>query len=70
LWCRHSLTAFNTTRLGDRNLHMVNIALVPHWFQHAIGKTKDENVLYSLFAEIMVNEIDLMRAKDPEYRAV
>src|SRR5437016_4671663 len=49
---------------------MVDVALVPERFEHAIGKTKHQHVLHGLFAEIMVDTEDLVLLQDMQHRLV
>src|SRR5438270_13772705 len=44
-------------RVSD--LNMIDIATVPDWLKNGIVESKDQDILYRLFAEIMVNAIDL-----------
>ena len=50
-------------RLGDRHLDAVNVAAVPERLKQGVGEPKHEDVLDRLFAEIMVNAIDLIFVK-------
>src|SRR5205085_1657430 len=45
--------------LGDRDLHMVNIAPVPDWLENAVPEPEHENVLHRFFSKVVINRIDL-----------
>ena len=51
-------------RLGDRHLDVVNETAVPERLKQGVGEPKHEDVLDRLFAEIMVNAIDLFFGED------
>ncbi len=44
---------------GDGDLHMVDVVPVPYGLEEEVGKTKGQYVLDRLFAQVMVNTIDL-----------
>jgi hypothetical protein len=50
--------------LCDGDLYVIDKGAVPDGFDNAVGESKDKNVLDCLFAEIMVNAIDLRFVKD------
>ena len=62
--------AFQTKVFCHRDLNAVDIAAVPDWFKDAVGQTKDQYILYSLFAEVMVDAIDLLFFKNLANQAV
>ena len=37
-------------RLGRRDLHVVDVALIPHWFEEPVGEAEDQQVLDRLLA--------------------
>src|SRR2546423_7242677 len=45
---------------GDRDLHMVNIILVPDRLKDAIAEAEDQNILYGLLAQIVVDAKNLI----------
>src|SRR5688572_13266285 len=45
---------------GNGDLNVINIIPIPERLKDRVGKTRDQNILHSLFAEIMVNTIDLV----------
>ena len=51
--------SFDTDRLGNAELDMIDMLLVPQWLEHAVGKAKGQNILHRLFAEIMIDTIYL-----------
>ena len=44
---------------GNGDLHMVNVLAIPDRLEDAIGKAENQQVLHRLFAEIMVDAVDL-----------
>ena len=53
-------TLFDTQILYCGNLYIVNVITVPKRLEDAIGKTKSQNVLRSLFTQEMVYTVNLM----------
>lgn len=51
---------FHTYCLCSCDLHVVNILPVPDRFEDPVSETECNNVLYSFFAKVMVNPIDLL----------
>ena len=47
---------------GD--LHMIDVVAVPERLEDAIAKTEDQEILHGVFAEIVVDAIDLLLFKD------
>ena len=45
---------------ADIELNVINKILVPQRLEHAVGKTEGKQVLHGLFAEVMINPIDLV----------
>jgi hypothetical protein len=52
--------------LIDGDLHMVDVIAVPDRLEHAVGKTQHQDVLHRLFAEIMIDPVNLVFADDLE----
>jgi hypothetical protein len=50
---------FHAHGFGDGDGHIINVATIPHRLEQRIGKTKCQNVLHRLLAEIMINPKDL-----------
>jgi len=42
-----------------RNLHMVDVVAVPERLEDGIGEAKDHDVLHGLFAQVVVEAVDL-----------
>ncbi len=63
-------TTLDTNCLGIGDLNMVDILPVPQRLKNAIGKPKDEQILYCLFAEVMIDAIDLTLIKNCGQRLV
>src|SRR5688572_676933 len=51
--------AFNPKRFRDCDLNIVDMVAIPKAFKNRIGKSKNEQVLYGLFAEVMVDAVYL-----------
>ena len=47
---------------GRRNLHVAHVIAIPDRLENGVGKSKDEDVLNRLFAQVMVNTVDLILA--------
>ena len=62
--------AFQAEVFRDGDLHVINIAPVPHRFKNAVGQTKNKDILDGFFAEVVVDTIDLFLAEDPGDLAV
>src|SRR5713226_7647113 len=50
--------------LGCGDLHMVDITAIPDRLEDAVGETEDQDILHGLFAEIMVDAVDLALGED------
>ena len=46
-------------RLGDGDLHVVDVAAVPERLEDAVGEAEDQDVLDRLLAEVVVDAVDL-----------
>jgi len=53
-------SAFHTNGFRDGNLDMIDIVLVPDRLQHAISKTEHQHILHCLFAQIVIDAVDLV----------
>ena len=51
---------FHAHGLGHRDLHVVDIAAVPDGLEDSVGETERHNVLHRLFAQIVVDAVDLL----------
>ena len=45
--------------LRDRDLHVIDVIAVPQRLEDRIREAQDHDVLHGLFAEIMVDPVDL-----------
>src|SRR6266850_2029900 len=54
----------HTDGLRRRNLNVVYVVAVPQWLDDVVRKAEDHHVLYGLFAEIMIDAINLMFRKN------
>ena len=52
-------------RLGDGDLHVVDVVAVPQRLEDAVGKAQHHDVLDRLLAEEMVHPIDLRLRRAP-----
>ena len=57
-------------RLGNCDLHFLDVLTVPQRLEDRIGKTENENVLDSFLAEVVIDAIDLVLVQAIEDRAV
>ena len=51
--------SLHADRLGDRNLHVVDVVAVPDRLEDAVGKAKGQDVLNGLLPEVVIDAIDL-----------
>ena len=51
---------FHADRFGHRDLHMINVAAVPDRLENSVGEAERQDVLNSLFAQVMIDAIDLL----------
>ena len=49
--------------LSDGNLHVGHIAPVPHRLEDHVGKPREEDILRGLFAEVVVDAVNLVLAE-------
>ncbi|MNH10907.1 hypothetical protein D3C79_703980 [compost metagenome] len=49
---------------------MIDVVVVPERFEQAVGKAADEDVLHRLFAQVVVDTVDLLFAHDLEQAGV
>ena len=54
---------FHAQRFRRRNLNVVNVAPVPNGFNNRVGEPERHDILHRLFAEIMVNAVNLLFQK-------
>src|SRR5256886_10588574 len=55
---------FYSDRLGDRDLHVVDVLPVPDRLEDPVREPHDEDVLNRLFAEVVIDTEDLILAED------
>src|SRR5439155_14901013 len=49
---------FESHRFSSGDLYIIDVVPVPHRFEQRIAEAEDEDVLYCLFAKIVVNSVD------------
>ena len=49
----------NADVFGHGDLHMIDVFVIPERFEDGVGKPKNEEILNGLFAEIMIDPVDL-----------
>src|SRR5215475_9077578 len=50
--------------LSHRNLHMIDVFLIPQWFENGIGKTHDQEILDGFLAEVVIDTKKLALVDD------
>ncbi len=63
-------TLFNTELLCDGDLDVVHVVAIPDRLEDAVAKSKNEYVLHRLFAEVMIDAIDLLLFDQLEERSI
>ncbi len=61
---------FDAKRFGDGDLHVIDVAAIPHRLEDAVAEPEDHDVLHGLFAEVMVDAVDLVLAHDRGQAAI
>ncbi len=56
--------------LVDGDLHMIDMIAIPDRLEHAIGEAQHQDVLNRLFAEVMIDPIELVFVHDFEQLVV
>ena len=51
--------SFDAERLGDGDLHMIDVRVVPQRLQQDVGETQRHEVLHRLLAEIVIDAEDI-----------
>ena len=54
---------FDADRLGDGELHVVDVARVPQRLPDAVGEAEHQDVLHRLLAEVVIDAIGLIFAQ-------
>ena len=57
-------------RLGHGDLHVVDVVAVPQRLEDGVGEAKDQDVLDRLFAQVVVDAVDLALVEDLVHLAV
>ncbi len=52
-------------RLGDGDLHVVDVAAVPERLEDAVGEAEHQDVLDGLLAQVVVDAVDLVLVEAP-----
>ena len=60
----------NAFGLRHGDLHVINIVAVPDGFKARIGKAEDQHILDRLFAQVMIDTVELLFAHNGEELAV
>jgi hypothetical protein len=55
---------FDSDRLRDRDLHVIDVAVVPERLEKSVAEPEDEDVLDRLLAEIVIDAEDLPLVED------
>ncbi len=63
-------TAFHADGFGCGDLHMINVVIIPEGLEQAVGEAADKNVLHRLFAQVVVDAVDLLFAHHREQRRI
>jgi hypothetical protein len=63
-------TTLNANVFSNCDLDMIDITPVPDWLEDTICQTEDQDILYRLFAKIVVDAVDLFLFKDFAYLTV
>ena len=56
--------AFHADGFGHRDLHVVDVAAVPDRLEDSVGEAERHDVLHGLFAEIVIDAVDLLFVGD------
>ena len=56
--------ALDADRFGGRDLHVIHVAPVPQRLENAVAEAEGQNVLDGLFAQVMIDAVDLRFGKD------
>src|SRR5882724_10920955 len=53
-------TVLDADGFGRGDLHVVNVVAIPERLDDVVGKAEDHDVLHGLFAEIVIDAVDLL----------
>ena len=65
---RGALANANGFRGG--NLHMIDVAMIPHRLKQRIGETKHQQILHNFFSKVVINSVNRVLFKHASKRAV
>ena len=57
---------FNPDGFAHRNLHVIDVAPVPDRLENSVGKAEGQNVLDRFLAQVMIDAVNLLLARDLE----
>ena len=60
----------DTQRLGDRDLHVIDMVAVPDRLEQAVGEAQHQDVLHRLLAQIVVDAENLILAENAEQLSI
>lgn len=60
--------AFDALRLAHGNLDMVDVVAVEQWFKDRIAEPEQQQVLRRLFAEVVIDAVNLVFTAQPVQR--
>lgn len=47
-------------RLRGGDLHVLDEAAIPHWFEQCVGKAENQQILHGLLAQVMIDAKELI----------
>jgi hypothetical protein len=59
-----SAATFDAYGFGVRDLNVVNVLAIPQRLEDTVGEAKDQQILNRLFAQVVVNAVDLVFMED------
>jgi len=62
--------ALDTERFRRGDLHVVNVIAVPKRLEDTVAKTQYEKVLHCIFAEVVIDAVDLLLVENVENNLV
>src|SRR5262249_11044184 len=62
--------SLQTNILSHSNLDVIHIAPIPDRLENPVSEAEDQDILSSLFTQVVVNAIVLFLAEDPRYLPV
>src|SRR5438477_5614388 len=49
----------DSERFGHRDLNVVDKIAIPYWLENAVSKAKNQDILYSFLAQVMIDAVYL-----------